>query len=75
MARALLLHGSGSIGSPRSRSVVAVSGVLALLIGALSIRSRGIYFSMVTLAFAQLIYYVAFQASSWTGGGKTACAV
>jgi branched-chain amino acid transport system permease protein len=47
---------------------VAVSGVLAFLIGALSIRSRGIYFSMVTLALAQLVYYVAFQASGWTGG-------
>ncbi len=47
---------------------VAASGVLALLIGALSIRSRGIYFSMVTLALAQLVYYVAFQASDWTGG-------
>ncbi len=47
---------------------VAVSGVLAVLIGALSIRSRGIYFSMVTLALAQLVYYVAFQAEAWTGG-------
>jgi branched-chain amino acid transport system permease protein len=37
-------------------------------IGALSIRSRGIYFSMVTLAFAQLVYYVALQATGWTGG-------
>ena len=47
---------------------VAASGILAVLIGALSIRSRGIYFSMVTLALAQLVYYVAFQAESWTGG-------
>ncbi len=43
-------------------------GFLALLIGALSIRTRGIYFSMVTLALAQLVYYVALQASDWTGG-------
>ncbi len=47
---------------------VGASGVLALAIGALSIRSRGIYFSMVTLALAQLVYYVAFQTSDWTGG-------
>ncbi len=47
---------------------VAASGVLAVLIGALSIRSRGIYFSMVTLALAQLVYYIAFQADDWTGG-------
>jgi branched-chain amino acid transport system permease protein len=43
-------------------------GFLAFIIGALSTRTRGIYFSMVTLALAQLIYYVALQASSWTGG-------
>jgi branched-chain amino acid transport system permease protein len=43
-------------------------GLLALVIGALSIRTRGIYFSMVTLALAQLVYYVALQASNWTGG-------
>lgn len=43
-------------------------GLLALAIGALSIRTRGIYFSMVTLALAQLVYHVALQASSWTGG-------
>lgn len=41
---------------------------LAAIIGALSTRTRGIYFSMVTLALAQLVYYVALQASAWTGG-------
>ncbi|MBR1222410.1 branched-chain amino acid ABC transporter permease [Bradyrhizobium sp. U87765 SZCCT0131] len=43
-------------------------GLLALIIGVLSTRTRGIYFSMVTLALAQLVYYLALQASSWTGG-------
>lgn len=43
-------------------------GGLALAIGVLSTRTRGIYFSMVTLALAQLVYYVALQAASWTGG-------
>jgi branched-chain amino acid transport system permease protein len=47
---------------------VVMSGVLALAMGALSTRTRGIYFAMVTLALAQLVYYVALQASSWTGG-------
>jgi branched-chain amino acid transport system permease protein len=36
-----------------------VSGLLALLMGALSLRTRGVYFIMITLAFAQMIYYVA----------------
>lgn len=47
---------------------IAVGGVLAFVIGLLSIRTRGIYFSMVTLALSQLVYYTALQASSWTGG-------
>src|SRR5690606_33193408 len=47
---------------------VVVAGVLALVMGALAIRTRGIYFAMVTLALSQLVYYTALQASSWTGG-------
>ncbi|ALA17716.1 MULTISPECIES: branched-chain amino acid ABC transporter permease [unclassified Chelatococcus] len=47
---------------------VAAGGALAFVIGLLSIRTRGIYFSMVTLALSQLVYYIALQASSWTGG-------
>lgn len=43
-------------------------GLLAFIMGAMSTRTRGIYFSMVTLALAQLVYYVALQASTWTGG-------
>jgi branched-chain amino acid transport system permease protein len=43
-------------------------GILALLVGGLSTRTRGIYFSMVTLALAQLVYYAALQTPSWTGG-------
>jgi branched-chain amino acid transport system permease protein len=47
---------------------IAGGGLLAVVIGLLSIRTRGIYFSMVTLALSQLVYYTALQASSWTGG-------
>ncbi len=35
-----------------------VSGLAALIIGALCLRTRGVYFIMITLAFAQMIYYV-----------------
>jgi branched-chain amino acid transport system permease protein len=38
---------------------IAVSGLFALGIGALSLRTRGVYFIMITLAFAQMVYYVA----------------
>jgi branched-chain amino acid transport system permease protein len=36
-----------------------VSGLFALGVGALSLRTRGVYFIMITLAFAQVAYYVA----------------
>ena len=49
-------------------SGVALAGIGAVAIGALCLRRRGIYFSMLTLAFAQLLYFTAFQASSLTGG-------
>lgn len=35
-----------------------VSGAVAFVIGVLSLRTRGVYFIMITLAFAQMIYYV-----------------
>jgi branched-chain amino acid transport system permease protein len=38
--------------------VLFVSGLVALLVGALCLRTRGVYFIMITLAFAQMIYYV-----------------
>ena len=41
---------------------------IAAVIGALAVRTRGIYFSMVTLALSQCAYYVFYQASGWTGG-------
>ncbi|WP_315703921.1 MULTISPECIES: branched-chain amino acid ABC transporter permease [unclassified Bradyrhizobium] len=47
---------------------VALSTALAAAIGMVSTRTRGIYLSMVTLALAQLVYYVALQASWITGG-------
>ncbi len=42
--------------------------VIAVPIGYLSVRRTGIYFAMVTLAFAQMIYFVANQLGNLTGG-------
>lgn len=42
--------------------------LLALPIGYLSVRRSGIYFAMVTLAFAQMIYFIANQWRDVTGG-------
>ncbi|MDE2572458.1 MAG: branched-chain amino acid ABC transporter permease [bacterium] len=44
--------------------------VLAFLVGALSIRSQGIYFAMITLAFAQLIYFLVSGAFIGLTGGE-----
>ena len=38
---------------------IVAAALWAALIGALSLRTRGVYFLMITLAFAQLVYYVA----------------
>jgi branched-chain amino acid transport system permease protein len=45
-----------------------LGGVAGALLGALSVRRRGVYFAMVTIAFGQVFYYIAFQWSSLTGG-------
>lgn len=46
---------------------VGVSGLYALFMGALSLRTKGVYFIMVTLAFAQMAYYVVHDTP--LGGG------
>ncbi|PZG08432.1 branched-chain amino acid ABC transporter permease [Micromonospora craterilacus] len=45
-----------------------VAAVLAVPIGYLAVKRTGIYFAMVTLAFAQMIYYIANKWGSVTGG-------
>src|SRR4029077_15810763 len=45
-----------------------LGGVAGALLGALIVRRRGVYFAMVTIAFGQVFYYIAFQWSSLTGG-------
>jgi branched-chain amino acid transport system permease protein len=43
------------------------AGVLGLAFGALAIRRQGIYFAMITLALAQMVYFISLQ-SPYTGG-------
>jgi branched-chain amino acid transport system permease protein len=56
--------GSGFIQWPVA---LAASALFALVIGALSLRTRGVYFIMITLAFAQMAYYVASGLSRYGG--------
>jgi len=44
-----------------------VSGLAAGLIGAISLRTRGVYFIMITLAFAQMFYYLAVSLKAYGG--------
>jgi branched-chain amino acid transport system permease protein len=46
---------------------ILISMVFALAIGSLSIRTRGFQFIMVTLAFAQMVYYFAQSLRQWGG--------
>ena len=56
--------GSGWIQFPVA---LAASAIYALVIGALSLRTRGVYFIMITLAFAQMAYYVASGLARYGG--------
>lgn len=47
--------------------IIAVVGVVALVIGAISLRTRGVYFIMITLAFAQMLFYLANSMKGYGG--------
>ena len=47
--------------------IVAVAGIAALAIGAISLRTRGVYFIMITLAFAQMLFYLANSMKGYGG--------
>jgi branched-chain amino acid transport system permease protein len=47
---------------------ILLGGLCGAILGSLIVRRRGVYFAMVTIAFGQVFYYIAFQWSSLTGG-------
>jgi len=47
---------------------LAVGAVAAMIVGALIIKRRGVYFAMVTIAFGQVFYFIAFRWNNVTGG-------
>ena len=51
-------------------AALVVSALLALAIGTFAVRAAGIFFLMLTLAFAQLVFAVAFQWTDMTGGSN-----
>lgn len=46
---------------------LGVAGLAALLIGLISLRTSGVYFIMITLAFAQMFYYLALSFPTYGG--------
>ena len=45
-----------------------LGGIAGTLFGLLIVRRRGVYFAMVTIAFGQVCYYIAYKWDSLTGG-------
>jgi branched-chain amino acid transport system permease protein len=62
----LMFHGvtSAWISWP---AAVAVAALAALFVGAVSLRTRGVYFIMITLAFAQMLYFVFVSLKTYGG--------
>jgi branched-chain amino acid transport system permease protein len=63
-------HAAKAWGLPTELAILAGTGVataLGAVIGALAIRRSGIYFAMITMGFAQMIYFLVVQLP-WTGG-------
>jgi branched-chain amino acid transport system permease protein len=46
---------------------MAASALLALVIGAISLRTKGVYFIMITLAFAQMLFYLVNSVKAYGG--------
>jgi branched-chain amino acid transport system permease protein len=55
---------SGWIGFPLAMALAALA---AAAIGALSLRTRGVYFIMITLAFAQMLFYLVNSVKAYGG--------
>lgn len=62
----LMQHGVSSAWLALALAFVAAAG-LALVIGAISLRTRGVYFIMITLAFAQMLYYLMVSLKTYGG--------
>ncbi|MDD3935771.1 branched-chain amino acid ABC transporter permease [Rhodoferax sp.] len=62
----LMQHGVHSAWLALLLAFVAAAA-MALLIGAISLRTRGVYFIMITLAFAQMLYYLMVSIKTYGG--------
>lgn len=58
---------------PAAIMAIIASGIFALAIGYVSLRRSGIYFSILTLAFAQMSYNLAYSVLTPITNGRPAC--
>jgi branched-chain amino acid transport system permease protein len=66
-ATGMLINAGVASGFVVLPAAVIAAAVAALVIGALSLRTTGLYFIMITLAFAQMLYYVAQSLRAYGG--------
>jgi branched-chain amino acid transport system permease protein len=64
---AILMHHGVASAWVTWPAAVAVAALAALLVGAISLRTRGVYFIMITLAFAQMLYFVFVSLRTYGG--------
>ncbi len=62
------IHWFGDRMLPALLAAVAFSASLGLLVGFLALRRRGVYFSLSTLAFTALAFYIVYRWTGFTGG-------
>lgn len=49
---------------------ILLSAIFALIVGYFSLRSTGVYFALITFAFAQILYEVVIRSSGFLGGNN-----
>ena len=62
-----ILAKEGLVAGLAAWPLAAVSALCALIVGAISLRTRGLYFIMITLAFAQMLYYFFLSLRAYGG--------
>jgi len=63
----ILAHEGISSGFAQWPVAIVASALISFVIGALCLRTRGVYFIMITLAFAQMIYFIAVGLDRYGG--------
>jgi branched-chain amino acid transport system permease protein len=63
----ILAHEGINSGFVQWPLALGASALFSLIIGSLCLRTRGVYFIMITLAFAQMIYYIAISLDVYGG--------